>query len=521
MVQYMDNKNTGFNMWNANKNAAAAKKSPFSGVLRWTLLFIASWWLIGLFMGPKQVVQSGTDVMISDDLSAVPMAEISSDKITAKVQGLRVSNVKLKDFATSVDDAEPITLLGADNNFIEVGLLASGTSAPVSTTAWKHTNGTNAWRNSDGVEFTRSVLADGYVITVTDTIKNNSNRDFSFAPYARIVRDNDMKSASGVSSGALVYVNSDAETVPWHKLDKKSYAYSTTAGFAGFADQYWETVVSVASPDQTIRVKKNADKYMADTAAAAVPVASGATATIETNIFAGPRDQDIIDAVDSAIPGIAETIDYGWFWFLARPMLWILNAIHHVVMNYGVAIIIMTILLRLLMWPLTRKSYVSMSAMQKMQPEMQRIQKLYANDKMRLQMEMMKLYQTHKTSPMSGCLPMLIQIPIFFALYKALLVSVAMRNAHFLWVSDLSAMDPYFILPILMGITMWVQQYLQSVKPSAGANDVAAQTQRMMRWMPILFTVMFAWMPAGLVLYWTVSNIFGIIQMQIIKHQQK
>ncbi|MBQ2017498.1 MAG: membrane protein insertase YidC, partial [Alphaproteobacteria bacterium] len=186
--------------------------------------------------------------------------------------------------------------------------------------------------------------------------------------------------------------------------------------------------------------------------------------------------------------------------------------------DVGVAIIIMTILLRLLMWPLTRKSYVSMAAMQKMQPEMQRIQKLYANDKMRLQMEMMKLYQTHKTSPMSGCLPMLIQIPIFFALYKALLVSVQMRNAGFLWISDLSAMDPYFILPILMGVTMYLQQRLQSPKnKTTNGNDIAAQTQRMMRWMPILFTVMFAWMPAGLVLYWTVSNIFGIIQMQIIK----
>ena len=173
------------------------------------------------------------------------------------------------------------------------------------------------------------------------------------------------------------------------------------------------------------------------------------------------------------------------------------------------------------MWPLTRKSYVSMAAMQKMQPEMQRIQKLYANDKMRLQMEMMKLYQTHKTSPMSGCLPMLIQIPIFFALYKALLVSVQMRNAHFLWISDLSAMDPYCILPILMGVTMYLQQRLQSPKTNTSGNDVAAQTQRMMRWMPILFTIMFAWMPAGLVLYWTVSNIFGIIQMQIIKKQAR
>ena len=191
--------------------------------------------------------------------------------------------------------------------------------------------------------------------------------------------------------------------------------------------------------------------------------------------------------------GLNKTVDYGWFWFFAQPLLWILNILNSFVMNYGVAIILLTILLRLLMWPLTRKSYVSSIQMQRMQPEMQRIQKLYANDKARLQLEMMNLYKTHKTSPMSGCLPMLLQIPIFFALYKALLVSVNMRNAGFLWIHDLAAMDPYFILPILMGATMWLQQYLQTPKQTSNMNDIAASTQRVMKWMPALFTVLFAW----------------------------
>ena len=198
-----------------------------------------------------------------------------------------------------------------------------------------------------------------------------------------------------------------------------------------------------------------------------------------------------------------------------------INWLYILVGNYGIAIILMTLILRLLIWPLTRKSYVSTMAMQRMQPELQRVQKLYANDKARLQIEMMKVYQTHKTSPMSGCLPMLIQIPIFFALYKALLISVPMRSAHFLWVSDLAVMDPYFILPILMGATMWLQQYLQSPKQTSNTNDITASTQRAMKWMPLLFTVMFAWMPAGLVLYWTVSNLFGILQMYIIKKTTK
>lgn len=518
MVQYMD-KNSGFNMWNANKNATQ-KKSPFSGFLWWTLVFIAAWWMVGVFMSPKHMTAETENISVVD-LSSVPIGEISSDKINATAQGLRISDIKLSDYTIAPDIDDSVVLLGNDNNFIEVGIHTTGTTAPVATTVWTNVDGVNTWRNSDGVKFTRKIDTDGYLIRIIDTIENQSKNDISVAPYARIVRDNDMKSASGVANGAIAYVNSDTESVPWQKLDKKSYAYSTTNGFAGFADQYWENIVSLGAPDQTIRIKKTGDKYTTDIASAATHLTAGATTVFETDIFVGPRDQSVLDAVESQIPGISETIDYGWFWFLARPMLWVLNGIHHVVMNYGVAIIIMTILLRLLMWPLTRKSYVSMAAMQKMQPEMQRIQKLYANDKMRLQMEMMKLYQTHKTSPMSGCLPMLIQIPIFFALYKALLVSVQMRNAHFLWISDLSAMDPYFILPILMGATMYLQQKLQSPRANASGNDVAAQTQRMMRWMPILFTVMFAWMPAGLVLYWTVSNIFGIIQMQIIKKQTK
>ena len=341
-------------------------------------------------------------------------------------------------------------------------------------------------------------------------------------PYARIVRANNMESSAGVYTGSVAYANADLEHEDWARISNNSYAYSTPDGFIGFVDQYWETVLSVQSPDQTMRVKPLGDMYQADTAAAAVEIAAGADATITTNLYMGPRDYRILSAADAYISGLDETVDYGWFWFFVRPMLWLLHVLNSFVMNYGLAIILMTLLLRLAMWPLTRKSYVSMMAMQKMQPEMARIQKLYANDKARMQMEIMRLYQTNKTSPMSGCLPLLIQIPIFFALYKALLISVQMRSAHFLWISDLAAMDPYFILPILMGATMWLQQHLQTASTiGAQTNDAVAQTQKMMKWMPLLFTVMFAWMPAGLVLYWTVSNIFGIGQMYYIKKLKK
>ncbi len=525
MVKYMDNQNSnGFANWMARQQPQT-KKSKFGGFLWWIILFVASWWLIGTWMTPTPQVPDQTPVAPVADLSNVPTSEIASDDITARVQGIRINDIKLHDFAANTSDetGPRVSLLGADGDYAEIGLIAAGTTAPNATTVWNVTPDGATWKNSDGVLFTRHVTADEYTITITDEIKNTTGGNISIAPYARIVRRGADATTAGVYTGAIAYANADVEHADWRQMDKRAYAYSTTTGFAGFADQYWETVASIDSPDQTIRIKGADKTYHADVAAAARQIAPGATDTITTYLYTGPRDQAALDIAAQKIVGINETVDYGWFWFLARPMAWILNALNAVVMNYGLAIIIFTLLLRLAMWPLTRKSYTSMIAMQKMQPEMARIQKLYANDKMRLQMEMMKLYQTHKTSPMSGCLPMLIQIPIFFALYKALLVSVQMRSASFLWISDLAAMDPYFILPILMGGTMWLQQRLQTASNKSSATgvaaDVAAQTQRVMKWMPIVFTVLFAWMPAGLVLYWTVSNIFGIAQMYIIKHR--
>ncbi len=526
MVQYLNNNNnfnSGFAAFMAAKNNSEQKQSKFGKFLWWTFLFLVAWWIVGLFIEPKQNVQPAAqpEPSVTVDVSSVPTTTISSDTISANVQGLRISNIDLKDFVRSAQDEKPVTLIDG-GGFIEIGLTPNGTTAPTATTKWTKSGDNMVWRNNDGVEYTRKITVDNYLITVTDSIKNNSKHDYNFAPYARVVRSGDKNSSAGVYTGSVAYVNNDIEHNDWGRMDKKSFAYTTTKGFIGFADQYWETVANLETPDQTMRIKKQGDLYEAGVTAASVNVAAGKTETITTHVFAGPRDSKVLQTAESTINGIVESVDYGWFWFLAQPMLWTINAIHGFVMNYGLAIIIFTILIRILMWPLTRKSYTSMIAMQKMQPELQKIQKLYANDRQRMQMEMMRVYQTHKTSPMSGCLPMLIQIPIFFALYKALLISVQMRNAHFLWISDLATMDPYFILPILMGATMWLQQSLQSTKTdSSNKNDIAAQTAKTMKWMPILFTIMFAWMPAGLVLYWTVSNVFGIGQMLWLKRKTK
>lgn len=515
MVQYMDNQ-SGFNQWNRMN---AKKPSKISGFWWWMLLFLFAWWIMGTWFKPQNTeIKEVAPITIEQSNAA--KRNLAHEDVSFDVQGLRISNVLLNKHKKDSKSEEHVSLLNKENNFVEIGYVSSDISVPNINTQWEMKSGEMHWDNPS-VHFARKISVDGYVINVKDIIKNKTNREINVAPYTQITQSTNDKTASVVETGGVVYANSDLDYVGWNKLDKKSVAYSSVNASFGFAEQYWETIASMDVKDQTISLKKSGDLYFAQTNAGAVKIAPKSESEINTYVFTGPRQSDVLKAAEKNIPGITKTMDYGWFWFFAQPMLWMINWLYVLVGNYGIAIILMTLILRILIWPLTRKSYVSTMLMQKMQPELQRVQKLYANDKARLQMEMMRVYQTHKTSPMSGCLPMLIQIPIFFALYKALLISVPMRSAHFLWISDLAVMDPYFILPIIMGATMWLQQYLQTPPQTSNTNDIAASTQRVMKWMPALFTVLFAWMPAGLVLYWTVSNVFGILQMYIIKKTMK
>jgi len=196
-------------------------------------------------------------------------------------------------------------------------------------------------------------------------------------------------------------------------------------------------------------------------------------------------------------------------------MLWTLERIHDIIPNWGVAIIFLTLIVRVFMWPLTKKSFLAMQAMQKIHPELQRIQKLYANDKIRMQQEIMNMYRTKRANPFAGIGLMILQIPIFFALYKTLLVALPLRHAEFLWINDLSAMDTVFIMPVIMGLTMWVQAKFTHIKNNMtpGAN--------IMKYLPFIFVGIFAWMPSGLVLYWATSNLAGIFQLWLMRKQSR
>lgn len=223
--------------------------------------------------------------------------------------------------------------------------------------------------------------------------------------------------------------------------------------------------------------------------------------------YLGPRDLDIVRQVGSRLE---ESIDFGFFTFLALPLRYVLNFFFSYVGNYGVAIILLTVIIKIIFWPLTQKSYTSMKSMQKLQPEMQRLREKYKNDKERLNKEMMQMYKEKRVNPLGGCLPMLVQIPVFFALYKTLMVDIGLRHAPFVfWLQDLSEKDPYYITPIIMGITMFIQQ-----KMSPTTMDPTQAKIFMM--MPVVFTFMFLNFPAGLVIYWLVNNLLTIFQQYLI-----
>jgi len=226
------------------------------------------------------------------------------------------------------------------------------------------------------------------------------------------------------------------------------------------------------------------------------------------SLFLGPKDLDLLKAQGV---GLENAVDFGsWLKWLAMPMLWVLKVIYKYVPNYGLAIIVLTLLIKILFWPLGNISYRSMKEMQKLQPRIKEIQEKFKNDRQRLSQETMALYKAHKINPMSGCLPMLIQIPVFFGLYKALMYAIELRHSPLIWwIQDLSAKDPYYITPIIMGGTMWLQQ---KMTPATGD----AMQQKIMLWMPVIFTFMFLNFPSGLVIYWLFNNIFSIGQQYYI-----
>jgi YidC/Oxa1 family membrane protein insertase len=249
------------------------------------------------------------------------------------------------------------------------------------------------------------------------------------------------------------------------------------------------------------------DQFVVGMVANPTQVAAGQTATIKAKMFVGPKLQNELEAL---APHLELTVDYGWLTVLAKPIYWLMKQIHGLLGNWGWSIIILTLLIKLVFYKLSETSYRSMARMRKMQPRLQQLKERFGDDKQGMQQAMMKLYKEEKINPFGGCLPILIQIPVFIALYWVLLESVELRQAPFvLWIKDLSTPDPYFVLPIVMGVTMILQQKLNP-------SPLDEMQKKIMMMLPIMFTVFFLFFPAGLVLYWTANNILSIAQQWVI-----
>lgn len=351
-----------------------------------------------------------------------------------------------------------------------------------------------------------------YRIDTRFEIANNGSAPVAAHAYFQLLRDGKAVSAGtsmlSTFTGPAFYTEAGKyQKVDFSDIDKGKAKFVTKApdGWVALVQHYFvSTFVPAAGVEREFFAKKVGDNlYTAGVIVPVQPAAAGATSTVEVPLYAGPQIQSNLDAM---APGLDHVVDYGWLKIIASPMHWVLEKLYALVGNWGWAIILLTILIKAIFFPLSAASYKSMAKLRLVTPRMQQIKERHGNDRVRMQQEMMELYKTEKINPLGGCLPILIQIPVFIALYWVLLGSVEMRNAPWIgWITDLSIKDPYFVLPIIMGVTMFVQTKLNPTPP----DPIQA---KVMLFLPVIFTGMFLFFPAGLVLYWTVNNILSIAQ---------
>jgi YidC/Oxa1 family membrane protein insertase len=362
--------------------------------------------------------------------------------------------------------------------------------------------------------------ADEYVVEVDYEIVNQSDHPFEARQFAQLKRDSrDLSGTSSYTLGPRPYLGAALTTnderyykLKFSDLDKAPYEADVTGGWIAVLQHYFigAWVSTPGEKNSYYGHKREDGDYIVGFTGPVQSVAPGATGHFSSRFYAGPKDQGRLEAI---APNLNLTVDYGILWWLAVPLFQLLKWLHGAVGNWGVAIILLTLIVKLVLYPLSAASYRSMANMRRVGPQMKRLQERHADDRQKLSQEMMSFYKKEKINPLGGCLPMLLQMPVFIALYWVLFESVELRQApFFLWIKDLAVMDPYFVLPILMGGSMFLTQALNPPVP----DPVQA---RVMKFMPIMFTVMFLFFPAGLVLYWLVNNLLSLAQQWFITRQ--
>lgn len=360
-----------------------------------------------------------------------------------------------------------------------------------------------------------------YLVELDYEIVNASPETWQGGLFVQIKRDgNEPESASDNLMGMQPYVGgatrSDEELyakLEFDDLEDESYKYARADGYIALVQHYFVSAwIPADEREVTYQARKlrNQDVYLFGFTTPGVRIDTGETGQLSAQYYVGPKDQYRLEEIAT---GLDLTVDYGFLWWLAQPLFYLLTVIHGVVGNWGLAIIGLTIIVKMLLYPLSAASFRSMAKMRKLQPEMLRLKERYGDDRQQFSQAMMDLYKKEGANPLGGCFPILLQMPVFLALYWTLMESVELRHApFFLWIDDLSAMDPFFILPILMGISMYLTQLMQPEPP----DPIQAKVFKLM---PIMFTFFFLWFPSGLVLYWLVNNILSIAQQFYVTRQ--
>ena len=504
-----------------------------------------------------------------------PRVEIDSPRLRGSIArlGARIDSITLLDYHETADEESPnIVLLSprdaARPYFADFGWItpAEGIALPAPDTLWSADSPTLSpgspvtlrWDNGAGLSFTREIaIDDDFVFTVTQSVRNTTAAPLALTPFSRIARFSDavetilpFKPLFIFQDGALGIFGEDYHDADFDDMRdaydagvenpraRGDYRYEATGGWMGLTDKYWLVALI---PDQETPYKSSfeyvpvddgkADSFQTIYEAAPITVNPGQTASLTSHLFTGAKEISLLDSYEEAlgVDRLDLAVDFGPAWFLSKPMFYVIDFFNRATGNFGVAILLLTICVRVLLFPLANKAYASMSRMRKLQPEMIRLRERFKDDKQRMNSELMKLYREQKANPVAGCLPLLAQIPVFFALYYMLFVTIEMRHAPFFgWIDDLSAPDPMtfitgfgllewpvpeFLLvgiwPLIFGATMWLQMKLnpQPMEPIQ---------QKIMMALPIIFLFLFARFPAGLVVYWTWNNVLSIGQQWLI-----
>ncbi|KWW10268.1 membrane protein insertase [Pasteurella multocida] len=498
---------------------------------------------------PKPVATE--QVKVSSDVPASSASSSSDIATTAQAQG-RIITLENDVFRLEVDtlggdvvhsellkyDAElnsntPFTLLTNKANHVYIaqsGLVgkdgidtkAGRANYQVDGDTFKLTDGQNELAvpfvfEKDGVTFRKIfVLKRGaYDIAVNFEIDNQSDKTIEVEPYGQLrhtlVEDTGNVAMPTYTGGAYSSSETNYKKYSFADMEKANLSISTKAGWVAVLQHYF---VSAWIPNQDADNQLYSLTDKANNLASigyrgpVTAIPAGAKEMIRSSLWTGPKLQDQMATVANHLD---LSVDYGWAWFIAKPLFWLLTFIQSIVQNWGLAIIGVTLVVKAILYPLTKAQYTSMAKMRMLQPKLQEMRERFGEDRRRMSQEMMKLYKEEKVNPLGGCLPILLQMPIFIALYWTFLEAVELRHAPFFgWIQDLSAQDPYYILPILMGASMFL---LQKMSPTPVADPTQ---QKIMNFMPLIFMVFFLWFPSGLVLYWLVSNLITIAQQQLI-----